>query len=272
MLSSLRCLSGFSSLSRAPFCGLLDADEDVRAAVGGWGSSTRQASRFFNIFQYYQDHAHTEGQKRVRRDLEHGYWKDANQLAKTPDGRFTPGSGSTPIHPQSAQVFPLDKLERSNQIAQLLTKHSSILLLVSQQRMYADQMIQTWRKPLLESHPELPVRELVLGTVLDAFVKPLLAAFYKSQLTKAGLPTNELMIQPIFSSRTDDLRFELNIQNRYVCYPLLIDRLHRIRWRAVGTAIPEDLRDLLLVAQRLERNANDDSLPAPVPSEEKIPE
>ena len=213
-------------------------------------ATSLQHQRHFNLFQWYRENAKTPSQLRLAKDIDQGYWYEANQIKKDRAGKLQPGTGAAVIHAESAQPFPYALLKGGHSVSEALSASCRAspctLLLVSIDRIFADAMVSSWRRPLQDRDPCLPVHELVLTHGAYYWLFPWLRRIIRNQIGSHGLSTDDLhqvLHYPRFFS-IEALRQQLDLPNRYVPYPLLLDRSSRIRWRSIGQADAQDLEHL----------------------------
>lgn len=150
----------------------------------------------------------------------------------------------------SKMVFPFfdnktvcNLMEQKVRLKELFARSSGgiSLVIVSQKRESAKNHILSWKKPWKERFPELDCYELILPPLS---YRPL--NWYLIRTLRKNTPTDEqkniLRVVEVVDVDPDELG--IDIENSFVGYPFLVDKFGQVRWKGVGTALPEEL-DLL---------------------------
>jgi ATP10 protein len=240
-----------------------------------------QRRTVFNIFNFYKESAKTPGQLRVKRDLERGYWWDANQMVKNPDGKFIESSGLKPLDRKSSSKLdacswpPLRSLGNRGRVSlneDLVSRAHATLVVFSFERLMADKLAMSWRRKLHEANERIDdvpkkqrlrkvdvprVVEIVLvESVLSWLLGPLF--FERTLRNVLRKQADEIVdVDEVLQStlhryaNVTEMRERFELENRYCVYPMLVDRYARVRWRASGLATDADIEQLVCVSSAL---------------------
>jgi len=222
-------------------------DGSAVASCTGGGVPIRR----IGLFSWYRNHAKTPGQLRVKRDLERGYWYDANQLQKNPNAKFWAASPPSLTPELSAPKLPLDQLpaplrtlkansQSTATLENTLRSDASpgTLLVISLRRYMSQPSIQAWYDATA-TH-DIPMSELMLVERLNhRLLVRFLLSHYRSKLS---VEQQEKFFMHFGLS--ESFRDSLDLCNEFASFALLVDSSLRIRWKCAGVPTEEDTNNL----------------------------
>ena len=235
------------------------------------------SDRYLNIFDYYKKHAKTEGQKKVQADLEKGYFYDHNEITKNPKGKLFGATGSKPLTSNQSIKFPLllldhrctsftgekthfedtvllnreeeraageGKDERVVNETDATAVQSPVpaarMVIVTLMRQFSAPMVDEWKAHMRKSHPDIPVKELIL---VESRGYQLTWGLWKYGLKKV-IPEADWPDVYYYFSRPQKFCEKLKVTNKFVAYVYILDEHANVRWMGCGMPEGRELADL----------------------------
>lgn len=136
------------------------------------------------------------------------------------------------------------------------------LVIFSQKRLMSEFQVNSWRNPLREIYPDLPIYEVLnhFASLTNQMLLPqnwmyIMLNFEVNRRIRANLPKDEWK-NVIYISGGSNLNLKpsslgIDIENSYLAYPFLVDDHGKFWWRAGGKATPKDLIALCLLKDHL---------------------
>jgi hypothetical protein len=235
---------------------LLGSRTSVPAVLPCHNSVTVQKRTiYWLIGEWYKRISVTEKQRVLAEDMRKGYWGDANELGKSREGKFFYAVPKL-IKEQAALKFPIIKKRFRSwkwfhrvDLAEEFKKSPATLVIVTLSRLYCQPMIDSWRIPFEKEFPNLKLYELELVPQVGYWwFGPIIRYFQRKTTEPRRIPLT-LFYNGI--GKVTDMKGALNMTNRLVAYPFLVDQKGLIRWKAVGLAKPEEIEAMILVTKQL---------------------
>lgn len=219
----------------------------------------RCSVRAINILNWYKKNANTPEQKKLKTELEHGYFLAEHQLSKDPLGKIFPAQvveDPSLRLPEniSAKTLSGRTVDIRNEI--LTSPIFPALLLVTFRRVNVKPMLAEWKKVFQGNFPQGKERVFEVNLEEDAVYRlfqPLLNWEARASLTKDEQNRSMMLV----GSKRYTQRFREGIgiigwANRLLCYPFLVDSCGQIRWKSVGYPCQEDVEFMKEVTQHIE--------------------
>eukprot|EP01104_Vermistella_antarctica_P009625 TRINITY_DN248_c0_g1_i1.p1 TRINITY_DN248_c0_g1~~TRINITY_DN248_c0_g1_i1.p1 ORF type:complete len:315 (-),score=42.35 TRINITY_DN248_c0_g1_i1:39-983(-) len=200
-----------------------------------------QRRSFFNIVDWYKKNASTPEQLELKRELDQGYWWELKQVGtgKAFQGSLLSKPRQLPTVSTRARTLSGDPVA----VNDVLVNEARIptLVVFSLRRVMCEDMIQTWKRPYQkEFQGKVNILEIVL---VDELMYRALGPLWEYAARKTT-PKDEWSSVIYSYGDCDKIKDSLNLKNRFLCYPVLLDENGRALWHSSGLANSTDLRSL----------------------------
>jgi len=186
--------------------------------------SSRSASKL-NPFKWFQEHATTPSQVRVKNDLQRGNLWEFHQISRTNGRPFEPI-----VSLEKPKPFPKLLLQGTTlngdpvDLFSLFAKSPGTLILVEQKRILSEFMSTSWRLPFKERYPDAPIFQLILSR--DRLYS--LFNWEVNRRMRKAIPKEEhdhvLYVEAPNKIDLNPDAIGINIENSYLTYAFLVDR------------------------------------------------